>query len=84
MVQACMSRDVWRRPSWAGMCGAGLHGLLPLTVPLLWKFYKETGKMAEDAAVLGFFYILSGNYLREGDAAMTREAQRVLKYLQIL
>lgn len=40
--------------------------------------------MAEDAAALGFVYILSGNYLREGDAAMTREAQRVLKYLRIL
>lgn len=39
--------------------------------------------MSENAATLGFVYILSGNYLKEGDAAMTREAQRVLKYLWI-
>lgn len=39
--------------------------------------------MAEEDAALGFVYVLSGNYLREGDAVMTREAQRVLKYLWI-
>lgn len=30
---------------------------------------------------LDFVYIPSGEYLREGDAAMPREAQRILKYL---
>lgn len=37
--------------------------------------------MAEEDTALGFVYTLSGIYLREGDAAMTREAQRVLKCL---
>lgn len=65
------------------MQDAGPPGPLPLTASLLCErnFHKETGKTAEENAALGFAYILSGNYLREGDAAMTREAQRVLKCL---
>lgn len=67
-----------------GIHDAALCGLHPLTQSLYsGDFRKRQEKMSENAATLGFVYILSGNYLKEGDAAMTREAQRVLKYLRI-
>lgn len=66
------------------MHDAAPRGPRPLTESLYGgAFRRRQGKMSEEDAALGFVYIRSGNYLREGDAAVTREAQRVLKYLWI-